>query len=63
MAEHSLLYILELDGHAKPDDLNAVSLWFKLFSISFFFFLLGRCCILPACISMCDSYFFFLISQ
>lgn len=25
MAEHNLLYILELDGHAKPDDLNTVN--------------------------------------
>lgn len=25
MAEHNLLYILELDGNASPDDLNAVS--------------------------------------
>lgn len=27
MAEHNLLYILELDGNASPDDLNAVSHW------------------------------------
>lgn len=63
MAEHNLLYILELDGHAKPDDLNAVNFCSiysqNMHSISFEASLL-RCGILPTCIYISDSCFSFL---
>ncbi|XP_075872948.1 adenylate kinase 9 isoform X2 [Nelusetta ayraudi] len=48
MAEHNLLYILELDGHARPDDLNA-SVMFRLGSMAI------KCIPVPAILRQTDK--------